>query len=143
MFRKLTDTFYVSPQITTDDLATACDLGICLVVNNRPEGESEDQTPGAQIEEAARAAGMDYLSIPVTQAGFSQAQVNALASAIAGAQGPILAYCRSGTRSTNLWSLAEASRGGNPQTIVAQAAQAGYDISSLRAMIDMLAAGSS
>ena len=58
------------------------------------------------------------------------------------ADGPILAYCRSGTRSTLLWALAEASRGGNPQKIAANAANAGYDVTPVRAMIDMFAAGS-
>ena len=79
MFRKVTDTFYASPQITTEDIAEASGLGVRLVINNRPEGESDDQTPGAVIEEAARAAGMDYLAIPVTHAGFSETQVSAMA----------------------------------------------------------------
>ncbi|MCB2048647.1 MAG: TIGR01244 family phosphatase [Novosphingobium sp.] len=140
MFRKVTDTFYASPQITTEDIAEASGLGVRLVINNRPEGESDDQTPGAVIEEAARAAGMDYLAIPVTHAGFSETQVSAMAKALAKTDAPILAYCRSGTRSTLLWSLAEASRGKNPQKLAAQAANAGYDVSPVRAMIDMLAA---
>ena len=140
MFRKLTETFYASPQITAEDIAEAAKLGIRLVINNRPEGESEDQTPGAAIESAAREAGMDYLAIPVTHSGFSEPQVTAMAQAIKEAEGPILAYCRSGTRSTLLWSLAEASRGKNPQKLAAQASSAGYDVSPVRAMIDMLAA---
>lgn len=140
MFQKLTETFYASPQIATEDIAEAARLGVRLVINNRPEGESDDQTPGAAIESAARAAGMDYLAIPVTHSGFSEPQVTAMAQAIAAAEGPILAYCRSGTRSTLLWSLAEASRGKNPQKLAAQASRAGYDISPVRSMVDMLAA---
>jgi len=142
MFRKVTDQLFASPQIDVDAVEEAKKLGIRLIINNRPEGESEDQTPGAQIEAAARLAGMDYLAIPVTHAGFSEAQVKAMAQALANAEGPILAYCRSGTRSTLLWSLAEAQRGGNPQKIAASAANAGYDVSPVRAMIDMFAAGS-
>lgn len=140
MFRKVTDKFYASPQITTQDIAEAAQLGVSLVVNNRPESESDDQTPGPVIEQAARSAGMDYVAIPVTHAGFSETQVKAMAQALAQSEGPILAYCRSGTRSTLLWSLAEASRGRNPQKLTALAAGAGYDISPVRAMIDMLAA---
>jgi uncharacterized protein (TIGR01244 family) len=140
MFRKVTDSFYASPQIAEHDLAEAVQLGVRLVINNRPEGESEDQTPGPAIEQAARAAGMDYVAIPVTHAGFSETQVRAMASALAGSEGPVLAYCRSGTRSTLLWSLAEASRGKNPQKLTALAAGAGYDLSPVREMIDMLAA---
>ncbi|RYE41901.1 MAG: TIGR01244 family phosphatase [Hyphomicrobiales bacterium] len=141
MFRKVTDQLFASPQIDVAAVEEAKALGIRIIINNRPEDESEDQTPGAQIEEAARKAGMGYVAIPVSHAGFSEAQVKAMAQALANADGPILAYCRSGTRSTLLWSLAEASRGGNPQKIAANAANAGYDVSPVRAMIDMFAAG--
>ena len=140
MFRKGTDRFYASPQIEVGDIAEAAQLGVRLVINNRPEGESDDQTPGPVIEQAARAAGLEYVAIPVTHAGFSETQVSAMASALAQTQEPVLAYCRSGTRSTLLWSLAEASRGRNPQKLTALAAGAGYDLSPVRAMIDMLAA---
>ena len=141
MFRKLSDRFYASPQISVSDVADASAQGITLIVNNRPDGESDDQTPGGQIEAAARQAGLDYVAIPVTQAGFSESQVDAMTKALSEAKGPVLAYCRSGTRSTFLWSLAQASQGANPQKIAAQAADAGYDISPVRAMVDMLAAG--
>jgi uncharacterized protein (TIGR01244 family) len=143
MFRKISDAVFASPQISLADVASAAEQGIRLIVNNRPEGESEDQVSGAEIEQAAKAAGLGYVAIPVTHAGFSEAQVRAMAEALAEADGPMLAYCRSGTRSTLLWALAEASRGGNPSAIAAQAAQAGYDISPVRAMVDMLAAGKS
>lgn len=141
MFRTLDDTIMVSPQIGIDAVAEAKARGVTLIINNRPEGESEDQTPGEEIEAAARAAGLAYVAIPVTHAGFSEGQVKAMRAALAEAQGPVLAYCRSGTRSTLLWALAEASRGANPARIAAQAAQAGYDIGPVRAMVDMLAAG--
>ena len=140
MFRKVTDRFYASPQIEVADLTEAEQLGVKLVINNRPEDESEDQTPGPTIEQAVRAAGMDYVAIPVTHAGFSETQVSAMVEALGRADGPVLAYCRSGTRSTLLWSLAEASRGRNPQKLASQAAGAGYDVTPVRAMIDMLAA---
>ena len=141
MFRKINEGVLASPQIDLGDLAEAAALGVALVINNRPEGESDDQTSGETIEAAARAAGMDYVAIPVTHAGFSEWQVKAMAEALAGAKGPVLAYCRSGTRSTLLWALAEASRGADPEALAAQAAAAGYDISPVRALVDMLAAG--
>lgn len=141
MFRKISDTVFASPQIGLAEVAEAAAQGITLIVNNRPEGESDDQTPGAEIEAAAKAAGLGYVAIPVTHAGFSESQVKAMGQALAGADGKVLAYCRSGTRSTLLWALAEASRGGNPSAIADQAAQAGYDISPVRALVDMLAAG--
>ena len=140
MFRQLTETVYASPQIGLAEVAEAKALGIGLIVNNRPEGESEDQTPGDAIAEAAQAAGIAYVAIPVTHAGFSEGQVAAMAEALAATTGPVLAYCRSGTRSTLLWALAEASRGANPTNLAAQAARAGYDIAPVRAIVDMLAA---
>jgi len=141
MFRQLTDRIFASPQIGLAEVALAAAQGIGLIVNNRPEGESDDQVPGAEIEAAARAAGLGYVAIPVTHAGFSEAQVKAMAAALASTDRPILAYCRSGTRSTLLWALAEASRGESPQALAEAAARAGYDVGPVRALMDMLAGG--
>jgi uncharacterized protein (TIGR01244 family) len=141
MFRQLNDHVFASPQIGLPEVAEAAAQGIVMIVNNRPEDESEDQTPGPEIEAAAKAAGMDYVAIPVTHAGWSEGQVRAMAAALAQAQGPVLAYCRSGTRSTLLWALAEASIGKSPHALTAAAAQAGYDLGPIRALMDMLAAG--
>jgi uncharacterized protein (TIGR01244 family) len=140
MFRKLTDSIYASPQISLEDVAEAAAMGIKLIINNRPEGESDDQVPGAEIEAAARAAGIDYVAIPVTHAGFSEPQVVAMAKALDEAEGPVLAYCRSGTRSTLLWALSEASQGGDPDALTNMAAKAGYDVSPVRPLMDMLKA---
>jgi len=140
MFRKVTEGVFASPQIGVAEVREAAAMGVTLVINNRPEGESDDQTPGAEIEAAARAAGLDYRAIPVTHAGFSEGQVQAMAEALAESEGAVLAYCRSGTRSTLLWALAEASRGGDPDTIATQAGRAGYDVASIRPLLDMLAA---
>ncbi|MEY5007578.1 MAG: TIGR01244 family sulfur transferase [Sphingomonadaceae bacterium] len=140
MFRSLTSDIFVSPQIGVDAVAEAKDLGVALIINNRPEGESEDQISGADIEAAARAAGLDYVAIPITHSGFSEPQVNAMAEALAGAKGKVLAYCRSGTRSTLLWALAESAQGGDPDALTNMAAKAGYDVSPVRPLMDMLKA---
>jgi uncharacterized protein (TIGR01244 family) len=139
-FRQLTADFWASPQIDLEDVGEAKAQGIALIINNRPEGEAADQVPGEVIEAAARAAGIDYRAIPVTHAGFSEEQVRAMAAAIDEAGGPVLAYCRSGTRSTLLWALAQAARGEAPGTIAAKAAGAGYDVAPVRGLVDMLAA---
>lgn len=140
MFRKLEDGIYASPQITVDEVAAAKALGIGLIVNNRPEGESGDQTPGDAIEAAARQAGIAYRAIPVTHAGFAPWQVEAMQAALAEAgDAPVLAYCRSGTRSTLLWALAQAAGGRDPDAIEAAAAAGGYDASMIRPQLDMLA----
>ena len=138
-FRAIVQGVYASPQIGLAEVELARAMGVSLIVNNRPEGESPDQVPGAEIEAAARAAGMGYVAIPITHAGFSEPQVQAMAAALEGASGPVLAYCRSGTRSTLLWALAEASRGADPDELAAAAAAAGYDVSPIRSLLDMLA----
>lgn len=137
-FRTLTGNVLVSPQIGLADLAKARSQGVMLVINNRPEDESSEQTPGADIESAARAEGMDYVAIPVTHAGFAEWQVTAMADALDKTDGKVLAYCRSGTRSTLLWALARASRGDHPAVLSEQAADAGYDLTPVAAMMDML-----
>jgi uncharacterized protein (TIGR01244 family) len=142
MFRQVTAQLWASPQIEVGDVARAKDMGIALIINNRPEDESPDQTSGDDISAAAAAAGLGYVALPVTHAGFSEPQVSAMAAAIAGAQGGVLAYCRSGTRSTLLWALAEASTGASPADLAAAAAGAGYDLGSIAPLLDMLAAKS-
>ncbi len=141
MFHKIDAKTYASPQIDTAQIAQAKALGIGMIINNRPENESDDQVPGPDIEAAARAAGMGYVAIPVTHAGFSFSQVEAMEQALAAAgDAPVLAYCRSGTRSTLLWALTQAHMGMNPAAIAAAAESAGYDISPIRTQVDMLAA---
>lgn len=138
MFRKLTDGIWVAPQIGLEEVAEAARSGVKLIINNRPEDESPDQTPGPDIEAAARAAGMDYVAIPVTHAGFAEWQVGAMADALEKADGDVLAYCRSGTRSTLLWALARASKGEHPAVLSEKAADAGYDLGPITAMMDMV-----
>lgn len=141
MFRKIDDKTFASPQIELADVAEAQALGIGMIINNRPEDESPDQTPGAEIEAAAKASGIAYVAIPVTHAGFSMPQVEAMQAALAEAGNkPVLAYCRSGTRSTLLWALAQARSGMAPEAIAAHAAGAGYDVGPIMPQIDFLAA---
>ena len=138
-FRRLTENVLVSPQLGLEDIAAAAALGVTMIVNNRPDGEDPDAPQGDAMADAAAAAGLNYVAIPVGHAGFSEPQVDAMIRALEQAEGPILAYCRSGTRSTLLWALANAKQGVDPDTIARTAAQAGYDVSPIRAMIDMLA----
>ncbi len=141
MFRKIDDKTYASPQIDVANIAEAKALGVGLIINNRPEDESPDQPPGAEIEAAASAAGIAYVAIPVTHAGFSMPQVEAMQAALAAAgDKAVLAYCRSGTRSTLLWALAQARMGMATDAIFAQAAEAGYDVSPIMPQLDFLAA---
>lgn len=139
-FRPLDDKVIASPQMTAEDLESARALGVTTVVNNRPDGESPGDPQGPEIEAAARKLGMDYIAIPISQAGFSLPQIDSMADVLDKAEGKILAYCRSGTRSTLLWAMAQAKLGMPPEEIAEKARTAGYDIAPVRPTIDMLAA---
>ncbi len=139
-FRTISDKVLASPQIEVADIAAAKSAGVSLVINNRPDGEDPGAAQGAEIEAAAKAAGLAYQAIPIGHSGFSEVQVDQMVEALNGASGKVLAYCRSGTRSTLLWSLAQAKLGMAPWAIANAAASAGYDVTPIRPMLDMLAA---
>ena len=139
--RPFNDRFAVAPQIAPDDLPAIKAAGYVAVVNNRPDDEEAGQPAGEAIRAAAEAAGLAYAAVPVTHAGFSHLQLDAMAATLGGADGPVLAFCRSGTRSANLWALAAAKAGRAPHLLVAQGEAAGYDLSGIRPTLDALAGG--
>lgn len=131
--RRLDDTIFVSVrQLNVGDVDEAAALGIRLIVNNRPDDEEPGQPSSAEIEAAAHAVGLDYRHIPIS-GGFPPERVEAMAEALE--QGPVLAFCRSGTRSTFLWALARSARGVPAGESVAAAAAAGYDLGPIRALL--------
>lgn len=127
-FRRVTDSLSVSPQVAEADMARAAAEGFVLVINNRPDGEDPSQPSSATIESAARAAGLDYLHVPV-RGGPTQDQVDAVRAAVESAGGPVLAFCRSGTRSIVTWSIGQALAGEDRETLINQGRNAGYDLS--------------
>ena len=136
--RPLNDRFAVAPQIAPDDVPAIAAAGYVAIINNRPDGEEPGQPSGEAIRAAVEAAGLRYAEVPVTHAGIAGPQLDAVAAAIVAADGPVLAYCRSGTRSCYLWALAAARAGRDPALLVEQADTAGYDLGGLRATLDML-----
>ena len=139
MIRPIDDTISVAPQISAADVTEIARAGFTMIVNNRPDGEDMGQPDGDAIRTVAETLGMKYVAIPVTHAGFSHPQLDAMAAALAEAGGPVLAYCRSGTRSCNLWALAMAKSGADPDMLEEKAGRAGYDLSGVRPMLDALA----
>lgn len=128
-FRRVTDDLSVSPQIALEDLARAKAEGFKLVINNRPDGEDPSQPTSAEVEAAARALGLDYVHIPV-RGGPTPDQVEANRLAVEQAGGPVLAFCRSGTRSIVTWSLGEFQADSRTRDeLVELGAKAGYDLS--------------
>lgn len=136
--RKVDDSISVSPQIRPEDVAAIKAAGFVAIVNNRPDEEEAGQPSGDAIRAAAEAAGMTYTAIPISHSGFSLPQVEAMAKALAEADGPVFAYCRSGTRSCNLWALASAKGGAHPAVLIEKGADAGYDLSNIRPLLDQL-----
>ena len=137
--RPLNDRFAVAPQIDPDDLSAIAAAGYVAVVNNRPDGEQPDQPSGDTIRAAAEAAGLAYAEVPVDHNGIGADQLDAMTAALTGADGPVLAFCRSGTRSCHLWALAAAASGRDPALLVAQADAAGYDLAGMKPTLDRLA----
>lgn len=111
-----------------DALAAA---GVRTIINNRPDGEDPGQLSAAEARRIAEAHGIDYHHIPITAATLSRADVDAFAAALRDAPAPVVAHCRSGTRSTLLWALTRLREGADPLSLIAQAAQHGIDIASL------------
>ena len=139
MIRHINESISVAPQIAVEQVADIAAAGFKTIVNNRPDDEDAGQPSGDAIRAAAEAAGLKYVAIPVTHAGFSHPQIDAMTQALTDLDGPVLAYCRSGTRSCNLWALAAAKAGRNPNLLLAQAEDAGYDLRGIRPMLDALA----
>lgn len=140
-FVQVTPDFAVSPQLSEDDFAAAKAAGFTHIVNNRPDGEEAGQLTSEAAAAAARAAGLAFTAIPV--AGMpGRSQVEAMAGLLKTSSGPVLAYCRSGTRSITLWALAQASLSAAPaDALVAAARRAGYDLAPLSPTLQRLGQG--
>jgi len=130
-YRKLTDKVAVAPQIDPAHLKAIADLGYTTVINNRPDGETPDQPLSAEVEAAAEAAGLTYIHMPVISGQVTDQDANAFAGALEKADGPVFAFCRTGTRCACLWALASAGEIGADAALNA-AANAGYQLEALR-----------
>jgi len=129
--KRISPFFTVSPQLSVPDVGVAASLGFQAIINNRPDDESDDQPASAELERAAIAQGLDYRHVPVRGGQISDADIEAFKTAMGEVTGPVLAFCRTGTRSTTLWALSEADHMSSASLIEA-ANEAGYDISSLK-----------
>jgi uncharacterized protein (TIGR01244 family) len=126
MLRQLDDKVLVSGQIRPEDVAALVGEGVTMLVNNRPDGEEPDQPLGMDIEEAARTAGIDYRSIPIIR-GIGPADADAMQEAIRATRGKMLAFCRTGTRSSLAWALAKSDEGMPREEIERHLSNVGVD----------------
>ena len=116
------------------DIEALARVGVRTIVNNRPDGEDQGQLSAAEARRLAEAHGLVYHHIPITAATLSRADVDAFAAALRDAPTPVVAHCRSGTRSTLLWALVRMREGADALALVAEAARHGIDIASLPAV---------
>lgn len=133
-FNKINDGLTVSGQITPAEVAELKARGFKSLINNRPDHEVTPDLASEAMREAAQAAGLAYLYLPVFPGNFDDALIANMAQALEELDGPIYAYCRSGTRSTTVWGLSQAGKL-TPDEIVKQAAGAGYDLSAVAAYL--------
>lgn len=128
--KQLTPFLSVIGQIQPTDMTDIAALGFITVINNRPDGEVEDQPSTAEMAAAARAAGLQYHYLPVATGLISEQNVSDFAELITQVKGPVLVFCRSGTRSCNLWALSQAHCL-HPTALLNAAKSAGYDLTAL------------
>lgn len=134
--RQVTPRYSVSPQIAPEDMEAIKAHGFTTVICNRPDEENPPELQAAAMAEAAKAAGLDFVVIPLTHATMTPDNIARQNATVEAASGPVLAYCASGTRCTVIWSLARADEGMAADEILKTAASAGYDLSGLRPRLE-------
>ncbi len=124
----------VTGRLDRSDLEALARAGVRTIINNRPDGEDPGQLPAAEARRIAELHGLTYHHIPMTAATLSRSDVDAFAAALRDAPAPLVAHCRSGTRSTLLWALSRMREGADPLALIAEAARHGIDIANLPAV---------
>jgi len=127
---QVSDGFAVSPQFSPSDMSNVAERGFVAVICNRPDGEEDGQPSAAEMREAAQTAGLAFHHIPVWGGAFPDGAIAAFRAVRRGSEGPMLAFCRTGTRSITLDTLAN-PEGIDPSDRLKRAADAGYDLSKL------------
>lgn len=125
--RKITDEVSVAPQLLPGDMAAAAAQGFRSVICNRPDGEAADQPTFDEVEAAAQAAGLQTRYMPIVSGKVRDEDAEDFGRALMELPGPVLAYCRTGTRSATLWSLSQAGTR-DTAAILAATRDAGYDM---------------
>ncbi len=137
--KQVVDGVAVAEQISASDVDRLAAEGFRSIICNRPDGESADQPDYVDIKLAAGRNGMQIRDVPVVSGRITNADVAAFAQALHDLPAPVLAYCRSGTRSIQLCALASATQGVAAAEIISAARQAGYDLSEMGAFLQQTA----
>jgi uncharacterized protein (TIGR01244 family) len=137
--RYLSPDYAVSPQIEPRDVARLKEAGFTTVICNRPDEEIPEALHAEALRAAVEGAGMTFVVNPIAKGGMSEENIAAQTAAMAGAAGPVFAYCASGNRSSIVWALTQAGRQ-SADALIGAAAQHGYQLEPLRPMIEARAA---
>lgn len=124
---QLAEQYFVTPQISVEQIEAIAAAGFQKVVNNRPDGESEDQPSSADLQAVVEAAGLVYVYNPVDLSKLSQNEVDAQQAALAD-NVKTLAFCRTGTRSSVLWVLLQQQAGDDFEQLCQQVSAKGFDL---------------
>lgn len=138
--RQLSPHYAVSPQIEVEDIPAIANAGFKTIICNRPDAEIPSSHHANVIEAAATRAGLAFVVIPVTHHGLNADMVETQKAAIDKSEGPTLAYCASGTRSSIVWALGQATDMRADDIITATTA-AGYDLGGMRPQLNALFGG--
>lgn len=139
--RKLAEGLYIAPQLTQADAADAAALGIRCVICNRPDGEADGQPAFNQVRQWLAEAGIaDTVHQPVVAPAISGQDTARFQALLDQAEKPVLAYCRTGTRSALLWACHQVQNGLSVAEAVAAAKQACVDLSSFEQRLQEAAA---
>lgn len=136
--RQITPNYFVAPQIDASDADDIASAGIKTVICNRPDAEVGPELQADAIDAAVTATGVKFVRLPLTHQTMNPENVARHASVLAQSDGPVLAYCASGTRSTIVWALGQAGKMGIDD-ILAAARSGGYDLDNLRPTLDAIA----
>ena len=129
--KKLSDQFYVGPQIEIDDIEDIQISGIKSVICLRPDGAGPDQPAFDTLKTQAATLELAAHYLPIIPGQISEEQIAEFADMVSKSTGPIFAYCRSGMRATALWALHQAQIGQSVDEILAAAKSAGHDLTAL------------
>ncbi|GFE49859.1 TIGR01244 family protein [Roseobacter cerasinus] len=137
--RQITSTFFAAPQISPEDMPDIAAAGIKRILCNRPDAEVPPSHHCAHMQAAAEAAGLEFVVQPLTHQTMTPDVIAANRQLIDTCNGPVLAYCASGTRSTIAWALA-AAQDMPVERVIEAARTGGYDLRNLQPTLMAVAA---
>ena len=136
--RSITPRYFVSPQISAEDIPAIAEAGFTRVICNRPDVEVPPSHQAEAIRAAVEAAGLEFLELPLTHQTMTPENVSRQREMAEGCEGPVLAYCASGTRCSVIWALGHAADLG-ADGVLSQTSAAGYQLDNLRPLLDQIA----